>query len=137
MDGGTLEPAGESITRLLTQWGARHDDALQTLLPLVYGRMHELAQSFMRRRKPDHTLQPTALVGELYVRLANAIPPDLRDREHFCSFCACTMRWILTDHARRRQAEKRQLHLQVPFIDDIPWLGSRESTSALRHGGRL
>jgi RNA polymerase sigma factor (TIGR02999 family) len=127
MNSGGIESAGDSITRLLAQWGSGHEDALRRLLPLVYGRLHDFAQSFMRRQRPDHTLQATALVGELYLRLANAVPPDLKNREHFFSFCARTMRWILTDHARRRQAEKRQLHLQIPFTDDIPWLGARES----------
>jgi len=61
------------------------------------------------------------------MRLANAAPPALQDREHFFSLCARTMRWILTDHARRRKTEKRQLHLQIPYTDDIPWLGTRES----------
>jgi len=94
---------------------------------MVYGRLHELARSFMRRQRSDHTLQPTALVGELYLRLANAAPPELKGREHFYSLCARTMRWILTDHARRRLAEKRQADLQLPLIDDIPWLGACES----------
>jgi len=127
MDNETFGPASESITRLLSQWGAGRHEALQRLLPLVYGRLHQIAQHFMRRQRPGHTLQATALVGELYLRLANAVPPDLRDREHFFSVCARTMRWILTDHARQRQAEKRQLQMQIPFTDDIPWLGTRDS----------
>ena len=127
MESVDVESAGSSITRLLAEWGTGRDDALRQLLPLVYDRLHGLAQSFMRRQRPDHTLQPTALVAELYLRLANAVPPDIRDREHFFSLCARTMRWILTDHARRRQAEKRRLSLQIPFTEDIPWLGMRES----------
>ena len=127
MDDGSFAPASGSITRLLSQWGAGRHDALPTLLPLVYDRLHQIAQHFMRRQRPGHTLQATALVGELYVRLAHAVPPDLRDREHFFSVCARTMRWILTDHARQRQAEKRQVQLQIPFTDDIPWLGTRDS----------
>lgn len=127
MDDETFGPASESITRLLSQWGAGRHEALQRLLPLVYGRLHQIAQHFMRRQRPGHTLQATALVGELYLRLANAVPPDLRDREHFFSVCARTMRWILTDHARQRQAEKRQSQMQIPFTDDIPWLGTRDS----------
>ena len=127
MDDETFGPASESITRLLSQWGAGRYEALPRLLPLVYGRLHQIAQHFMRRQRPGHTLQATALVGELYLRLANAVPPDLHDREHFFSVCARTMRWILTDHARQRQAEKRQLQMQIPFADDIPWLGTRDS----------
>ena len=124
------EPEGTdpgAITRLLSEWGTGQDEALQELLPLVYARLHDLARSFMRRQRPGHTLQPTALVGELYLRLANASLPGIRNRDHFYSVCARTMRWILTDHARRRAAEKRQADMQLPLTADIPWLGMRES----------
>ena len=124
---GNPDAEGLPITELLADWRGGSNEALRELLPLVYGRLLEVAQSFMRRQRPSHTLQPTALVGELYVRLASATSPDLKSREHFYSFCARTMRWILTDHARRREAEKRQAHLQLPLTDDIPWLGARPS----------
>jgi len=122
-------PDAESlpITQLLADWKGGRSEALRELLPLVYRRLLEVAQFFMRRERSTHTLQPTALVGELYVRLAGVTSPDLKNREHFYSFCSRTMRWILTDHARRRDAEKRQAHLQLPLTDDIPWLGARPS----------
>lgn len=118
---------GPPITQLLGEWGAGQDQALHDLLPLVYGRLHELAQGFMRRQRQGHTLQPTALVSELYLRLAKASPPDLKSRGHFYSFCARTMRWILTDHARRRALEQRQADLQIPLLNDLPWLGRNDS----------
>jgi RNA polymerase sigma factor (TIGR02999 family) len=124
---GSPEGDGLPITELLGDWRGGRSEALKELLPLVYGRLLEMAESFMRRQRFGHTLQPTALVGELYVRLAQVASPDLNDRQHFYSFCARTMRWILTDHARRREAEKRQAHLQLPLTADIPWLGARES----------
>jgi RNA polymerase sigma factor (TIGR02999 family) len=127
MNSSEKDGSESSITRLLMQWSTGEDEALRKLLPLIYSRLHELAISFMRRQRPDHTLQPTALISELYIRLTNAVPPDVNNREHFFSLCARTMRWILADHARRRQAEKRQQHLQIPFTEDIPWLGLRES----------
>jgi RNA polymerase sigma factor (TIGR02999 family) len=127
MDEDEVRDPGGAITRLLGEWGEGRNEALQTLLPLVYGRLHALARTFMRRQRPGHTLQPTALVGELYVRLAGASLPDLENRDHFYSFCARTMRWILADHARRRQAGKRQCELQLPLTDDLPWLGARET----------
>jgi RNA polymerase sigma factor (TIGR02999 family) len=80
----------------------------------------------MRHERPDHTLQPTALVGELYMRLAGAKLADWKDREHFYSFCARAMRWILTDHARARAREKRQTPRLLPLTTDIRWLGERE-----------
>ena len=124
---GSPDGDGLPITELLEDWHDGRSEALKELLPLVYGRLLEIAESFMRRQRSGHTLQPTALVGELYLRLANAASPDLGRREHFYSFCARTMRWILTDHARRREAEKRRAHLQLPLTDDIPWLGTRDS----------
>jgi RNA polymerase sigma factor (TIGR02999 family) len=127
MPAGNPDAEGLPITQLLADWHGGRNEALRELLPLVYNRLLQVAQSFMRRERSGHTLQPTALVGELYLRLASATSPDLKSREHFYSFCARTMRWILTDHARRREAEKRQAHLQLPLTDDIPWLGARPS----------
>jgi RNA polymerase sigma factor (TIGR02999 family) len=115
------------ITVLLHQWGAGCDDALRELLPLAYARLRALAGSCMRRQPPDHTLQPTALVGELYLRLAHGKQAAWENREHFYRFCARAMRWILTDHARAQHREKRLSDLQIPLTDDIPWLGGRES----------
>ncbi len=80
----------------------------------------------MRRERPDHTLQPTALVAELYLRLAGAKLAGWEDREHFYSFCARAMRWILTDHARALARGKRRAELVLPLTPDIRWLGERE-----------
>jgi len=65
-------------------------------------------------------------VGELYLRLAGAKLADWKDREHFYSFCARAMRWILTDHARARHREKRRIGRVLPLTADIRWLGERE-----------
>ncbi len=114
------------ITQLLHQWSEGRDEAFQQLLPRAYNRLHSMAGACMRRERPDHTLQTTALVNELYLRLANAGRSGWKDREHFYSFCARAMRWILTDHAKSRLREKRQSDLQLPLTEDIPWLGDRE-----------
>ena len=79
----------------------------------------------MRRQPPGHTLQPTALVSELYLRLSGASKPDWQDREHFYRFCARAMRWILTDHARSRTREQRELEMMIPVVEEMPWLGHR------------
>jgi RNA polymerase sigma factor (TIGR02999 family) len=118
---------GGEITILLRQWAEGQDGAFQELLPLAYERLRLMANASMRRERPDHTLQPTALIGELYLRLANRENADWKDREHFYRFCARAMRWILTDHARKRLSEKRQVDLQLPLTNDIPWLGGRET----------
>ena len=120
-------PAAEGdITQLLRQWSDGRDQAFRELLPLAYDRLRSIAGARMRRERPDHTLQPTELVGELYLRLAGARLADWKDREHFYSFCAKAMRWILTDHAKARQRDKRRVELALPLIKEIRWLGSRE-----------
>lgn len=118
---------GGDITLLLHQWGEGRDDAFRQLLPLAYSRLRSIAGSCMRRERPGHTLQPTALVSELCVRLAAGSQTEWASREHFYSFCARAMRWILTDHARSRLSDKRKLDLQLPLTEDIPWLGDRDA----------
>ncbi len=118
-------PGGE-ITLLLKEWGSGRNEAFRELLPLVYARLHAIAAASMRGARGDATLQPTALVNELYLRLSAADPRNWNDRNHFYSFCARTMRWILTDHTRFLLREKRQAELLFPMTDDIPWLGERD-----------
>ncbi len=76
-------------------------------MPLVYAELHRLAGSYLRNERPGHTLQPTALVHEAYVRLVDQDQPDYRSRAHFLGVAACLMRQILIDHARSRNAAKR------------------------------
>jgi len=123
-----LPPTGgdQDITLLLRQWSEGRDEAFRQLLPLAYDRLHNIAGAFMHAERPDHTLQPTALIGELYLRLAGKHGSDWQDREHFYRFCARAMRWILTDHARGRLAEKRKLDMAIR-ASEMPWLGRRQS----------
>lgn len=114
------------ITQLLHQWGDGRDEAFRELLPLAYSRLRALAGICMRRERPGHTLQPTALVGELCVRLAKGNQAAWNNREHFYAFCARAMRWILTDYAKSRLRDKRKLDLQLPLTEDIPWLGTQD-----------
>jgi RNA polymerase sigma factor (TIGR02999 family) len=127
MDGFDEGPSlGGEVTLLLKEWGSGRNEAFRELLPLVYARLHALATASMRGGRGDATLQPTALVNELYVRLSTADPPDWNDRNHFYSFCVRTMRWILNDHTRFLLREKRRVDLLFPLTDDIPWLGERD-----------
>jgi RNA polymerase sigma-70 factor (ECF subfamily) len=119
-------PEGD-ITLLLRKWSDGHDDAFGQLLPLAYDRLRTIAGAYMRRQRPGHTLQATALVSELYLKLAGKNHADWRDRDHFFCFCANAMRSILTDHARAGLREKRRLDLRIPLTDEMPWLGSRDS----------
>jgi len=86
----------------------RHGDraAEEELLPLVYGELHRLARRYMRRERPNHTLQPTALIDEAYMRLAKA-PIEWQNRAHFIAVAANAMRRILVDHARAHMAAAR------------------------------
>ena len=96
-----------SITVLVHDYANGDRSALDRLLPLVYTQLRRIAQKHLREERPSHTLAPTALVHEMYLRLAGQSPPDLRDRVHFLSVAAHVMRQILVDHARVKYAEKR------------------------------
>ena len=114
------------VTQLLRQWSEGRDDAFRELLSNAYQRLRLIAGASMRSERQDHTLQPTALVGELYLRLAGAKLAGWQDREHFYSFCARAMRWILTDHARARVREQRRIELLLPLTEEALWLGESE-----------
>jgi RNA polymerase sigma factor (TIGR02999 family) len=95
------------ITGLLMAWGNGNRDALGTLMPLVYEELHRTAERYMRRERPGHTLQTTALVNEAYVKLIDASRVRWQDRAHFFAVAAQLMRRILVDFARRRRKQKR------------------------------
>lgn len=94
------------ITRLLKDWHAGDDAALDTLLPTVFEELRRIARRHLSREAPGHTLQPTALVNEVYLRLTGR-RADLESRVHFFAFAARLMREILVDHARARRTHKR------------------------------
>jgi RNA polymerase sigma factor (TIGR02999 family) len=104
------EPASaKDVTRALAEVSGGVPDADARLLELVYGELHRLASAKMGAQQRDHTLQPTALVHEAYLRLLGGPggAPDFRSRAHFFTAAAAAMRSILVDHARRRHAQKR------------------------------
>ena len=107
-----------AITALLARVRLGQPEALDDLLPLVYRELHRLAQSALFQERPGHTLQPTALVHEAYLRLFEGQTPAFADRAHFLGVASRLMRQILVDHARTRRAQKRGAHLQVPLLDD-------------------
>ncbi|MFN8575080.1 MAG: ECF-type sigma factor [Gemmatimonadaceae bacterium] len=96
------------VTRLLHEVSSGADGAAERLIRLVYAELHDLAVAYMRREKGDHTLQPTALVNEAYLRLVGPSQPEWKDRAHFFGIAARAMRRVLVDHARRRSAVKRE-----------------------------
>jgi RNA polymerase sigma-70 factor (ECF subfamily) len=97
----------EEITRLLRAWSSGDRDALDKLTPLVYRELHRAAKRYMNRQQTGHTLQTTALVNEVYLRLVAIKEVDWNDRAHFFAVCAQLMRRILTDWARRQTYLKR------------------------------
>ncbi|MBV9496511.1 MAG: sigma-70 family RNA polymerase sigma factor [Acidobacteria bacterium] len=97
----------ESISRLLQRSRDGDREAMSELVPLVYQELRRIAASYLRSQRPGHTLQPTALLNEAYIRLAGAEAQQWNDRTHFFAAAASIMRNILVDHARERQAEKR------------------------------
>jgi len=95
------------VTRLLRAWSDGDQEALARLAPLVEAELHRLAGSYLRRERPGHTLQTTALVNEAYLRLIDDSAVEWQNRAHFFGIAAQLMRRILVDHARRRQKLKR------------------------------
>ncbi len=92
---------------LLTAWRGGDHSALDALMPLVYDELRRLARDYLRRERPDHTLQPTALVNEAYLRLVDQKRMRWQNRAHFFAIAAQMMRRILIDHARSKHFEKR------------------------------
>jgi len=99
-------PGGE-VTALLKDWSGGDRQALERLMPLVYGELRKLAGSYLRSERSSHTLQPTALVHEAYIRLVDQKNVVWQNRAHFFGIASRMMRRILVDHARKRQAAKR------------------------------
>ncbi|MGD0630709.1 MAG: sigma-70 family RNA polymerase sigma factor [Terracidiphilus sp.] len=95
------------ITQLLRAWRSGDKLALEKLTPVVYQELHRMARRFMAREQDGHTLQTTALIGEVYLRLVKVDEVEWQDRAHFFAVCAQMMRRILTDFARSRGYQKR------------------------------
>lgn len=100
-------PEGSEITALLDRWRTGDAAAANELAELVYGDLHRLAAREMRRERGEHTLQTTALVHEVYVRIFHLGPVEWKDRAHFFAVAAQQLRRVLVDHARRSKSEKR------------------------------
>ena len=99
--------SAEDVTQLLMKWGGGDQAALEELMPLVYSELRRLARNYLRRERQNHTLQPTALVNEAYLKLVDQKKARWQNRAQFYGVAAQLMRRILVDHARQHQAEKR------------------------------
>jgi RNA polymerase sigma factor (TIGR02999 family) len=121
------------LTGMLREWGGGDAAALERMMPLIYDQLRAIAEGQMRNERHGHTLQATALVNDLYIRLTEQHGGGWNDRQHFFAFAAMMMRRILTDYAKRGRSQKRGGGMErVPFSDDLPWLGnSREEILGL------
>jgi RNA polymerase sigma factor (TIGR02999 family) len=126
-----IRPAIGEISRLLAAHREGDKEALDRLLPLVYDELRQLAASYLRRERGNHTLQPTALVHEAYFRLVDQRDAAWQNRSHFFGVAAHLMRLILVDHARARSAEKRGGDaVRVP-LDDLFRAAKQNDTDVL------
>ena len=119
-----MEPQAGEITQLLNQWGKGDPTALEALAPLVYDQLREIAECCLRRERSDHTLQPTAMVNEIFTGLLELRRVALNDRAHFFAFSARLTRRILIDYARKTNADKRGGGWQrIPLDAELAWAG--------------
>ena len=138
-----MQPSAGEVTRLLVELRSGNPEAEAKLIPLVHKHLHRLAARYMRRERPDHTLQATALVNEAYLRLVSPEGTGWRDRAHFFGVAARLMRQILVEHARARQAGKRGGQVEkLPLDQALEFSPSRsreliELDDALESLGRL
>lgn len=107
----------QPVSELLAQWRAGDEESLHRLVPLVYNELRRLAHNHLRRERPGHTLQTTALVHEAYLSLAKQHPIDFEGRAHFFAICAKLMRQILVQYARHRKAAKRNAGYKLTLDD--------------------
>jgi RNA polymerase sigma factor (TIGR02999 family) len=115
------------ITRILRAWSGGNRDAVDDLMPLVYDELHKVAAQYLRKQRPDHTLQPTALVNEAYLKLIDISTVSWEDRAHFFAVASQTMRHVLVDHARGRNREKRGGGAQKVSLDEaVSFANSQE-----------
>jgi RNA polymerase sigma factor (TIGR02999 family) len=114
-----MAPDTHEVTRLLQELRDGRDDAAERLAALVYDELHVLASRAMRGEKVGHTLQPTALVHDVFLRLVDSRTIEWKSRAHFYGLAAQAMRRVLVDHARRRNALKRDGGIRVTLDDDV------------------
>jgi RNA polymerase sigma-70 factor (ECF subfamily) len=125
-----MSTADGQVTLLLKAMKNGDESAAGKLLPLVYNELHGLARSYMQRERSDHTLQPTALINEAYLRLAGH-NVDWQSRQHFIGVAANVMRRLLVDHARAHNAQMREGALHRVEMDDGLVLSDERSREVL------
>ena len=128
-----FEPTPETgqVTRLLLRWGEGDPSALEQLTPIVYQDLLRVARSRLSRESNARTFQPTALVHESFLRLVDQTSLHAQNRSHFYAIAANTMRRVLIEHARKRQAHKRDAGIRVTFHPDLDFAGAERGPDLL------
>jgi RNA polymerase sigma factor (TIGR02999 family) len=126
-----MDASRSEVTRLLKDWSNGRQDVLDKLLPQIYAELRRLASSYLRRERPDHTLQATALVHEAFIRLIDQRAVRWQNRAHFFGIAAQAMRRILVDHARAHSAEKRGSGERPVSLDEVVALVGAPSVDLL------
>jgi len=114
-----MEPNPAEVTRLLQRLEGGDNEAANQLVPLLYQELRRMAGAYLRHERPNHTLQPTALINEAYLKLANAENASFQDRCHFFAVASKAMRQILVNHAKSRLSGKRGRGLANVSLDDV------------------
>jgi len=123
--------SSQGITQLLERWSQGDEEALDQLMPLVYDELHRLAGAYLRSERREHTLQPTALVNEAYLKLVRQRNIQWQNRAQFFGVAAQLMRRILVDHARANYAEKRGGDRVNVSLKNIGAFGTQPTTDVL------
>jgi RNA polymerase sigma-70 factor (ECF subfamily) len=123
--------SSQSVTELLARWKSGDASARDALVPLVYDELRRIARRCLANQSGNHTLQPTALVHEAYLRLARRDSVDWQDRAHFFALAAQMMRQILVDHARKQLAAKRGGNAITLVVDEASAVSKERSLDLL------
>ena len=126
-----MTPSSQSITQLLIEWRDGDQTALDRLIPLVHQELRRLAHHYLKRERPEHTLQTTALVNEAYLKLVDHKDMHWQNRAHFFAVAAQAMRRILVDHARSRDAIKRGRGVAVITLDEAAAIADTQAADLL------
>jgi RNA polymerase sigma factor (TIGR02999 family) len=124
-------PSPKDVTQLLLAWSDGDRAALDQLIPVVYDELRRRAHRYMRRERPDHTLQTTALVNEVYLRLIDQPKVSWQNRAHFFAICAKLMRQILVNYAHRRQYGKREGEARQVSLDEAAVVSSERAAELI------
>jgi len=119
-----------AVSELLAGWRAGDEESLRRLVPLVYNELRRVAHCYLRRERPGHTLQTTALVHEAYLGLMKQQPMEFENRAHFFAVCANLMRQILVQYARRRNAAKRGAGYRLT-LDDVTQIAKKRNVDMI------